>query len=49
MKILLVEDHPIFRFGVRHLIQQPGGCGRGEAAAWPKRWSRCAAKPGTLR
>jgi two-component system invasion response regulator UvrY len=22
MKILLVEDHPIFRFGVRHLIQQ---------------------------
>jgi two-component system invasion response regulator UvrY len=22
MKILLVEDHPIFRFGVRHLIEQ---------------------------
>lgn len=22
MKVLLVEDHPIFRFGVRHLIQQ---------------------------
>lgn len=22
MKVLLIEDHPIFRFGVRHLIQQ---------------------------